>query len=298
MMNYVLTGGAGHITRPLAQQLIAAGHSVKVIGRNAVNLQDLISQGAEALIGSVEDPEFLTNAFRDADAVYTMVPPYFGAADWKAWIGSIGRNYSLAIKNAGIKKVVNLSSIGAHLENGCGPVSGLYRVEQVFNQLEDTDIVHLRPAFFYYNHLANIPMIKSAGITGGNYGAGTHLPMVAPEDIADLAADYLQQLQFTGKTYAYLVSDTRTTQEIAQLLGSAVGFPDLMWVDFTDEQLLGGLLSAGLPEEVAKNYVEMGASIRSGEMTADYQRNTAKIHHGKVGFDEFANRDFKAAYEG
>ena len=68
-MNYVITGGAGNITRPLAQQLIEAGHSVKIIGRNAMNLQDLVLKGAVAVTGSVEDHEFLANAFKDADAV-------------------------------------------------------------------------------------------------------------------------------------------------------------------------------------------------------------------------------------
>ena len=297
-MNYVLTGGAGNITRPLAQQLIEAGHSVKIIGRNAMNLQDLVLKGAVAVTGSVEDPEFLANSFKDADAVYTMVPPYFGAADWKAWIGNIGKNYADAIKLAGVQKVVNLSSIGAHLAEGCGPVSGLYRVEQELNQLVNVDIVHLRPAFFYYNHLSNIPMIKSAGITGGNYGKGTNLPMVAPVDIAHTAADYLNNLSFTGKRAVYVVSDTKTTHEIAQILGKAIGIPELPWIDFTDEQLLGGLLSAGLPEEVAANYVEMGSAIRNGKMVADYQQNTTQIHKGSIRFEEFAERDFNTAFKG
>lgn len=295
-MNYVLTGGSGHITRPLAQELIEAGHSVKIIGRNALNLQDLVLKGAVAVTGSVEDPEFLANSFKDADAVYTMVPPYFGAADWKAWIGNIGKNYADAIKLAGVQKVVNLSSIGAHLAEGCGPVSGLYRVEQELNQLVNVDIVHLRPAFFYYNHLSNIPMIKSAGITGGNYGKGTNLPMVAPVDIAQIAAGYLNDLTFTGKTEAYIVSDIKTTDEIAQILGNAIGIPELPWIDFSDEQLLSGLVGAGLPEEVAKNYVEMGAAIRTGKMVADFLQKTAQIYKGTIGFEEFAEHEFKPAF--
>ncbi len=43
-MNYVITGGAGHISKPLAEALLAAGHQVTVIGRNAANLQELVSK--------------------------------------------------------------------------------------------------------------------------------------------------------------------------------------------------------------------------------------------------------------
>ena len=129
-MKYVITGSAGNISKPLALQLLKAGHEVTVIARNAANLSVLTEAGAKAAIGSVEDVTFLTETFTGADAVYTMVPPVHASTDWKGYIGIIGKNYTAAIKASGVKYVVNLSSIGAHLEDGCGPVSGLYRVEQ------------------------------------------------------------------------------------------------------------------------------------------------------------------------
>lgn len=99
-MYIVLTGGAGHITKPLALQLLHEGHAVIVIGRHADHLKELTEAGAIAETGSVEDVEFLTKAFTRADAVYTMVPPNMTAADWKGWIGQIGKNYAAALKAA------------------------------------------------------------------------------------------------------------------------------------------------------------------------------------------------------
>ena len=86
-MKYVITGGAGHISRPLTEKLLAAGHEVTVIGRNSEHLKPLTDKGAKAAIGSVEDVNFLKETFQGADAVYTMVPPTFSATDWKSWIG-------------------------------------------------------------------------------------------------------------------------------------------------------------------------------------------------------------------
>ena len=47
-MNYVITGGAGHISRPLTETLLNAGHEVTVIGRTAEKLQPLVDKGPKA----------------------------------------------------------------------------------------------------------------------------------------------------------------------------------------------------------------------------------------------------------
>ena len=169
-MKYVITGGAGHISKPIVEKLLAAGHLVTVTGRNAENLKDLVNKGAVAAIGSVDDVKFLSQTFEGANAVYTMVPPNFSAVDWKAWIGQVGTNYAQAVKNAGVKYVVNLSSIGAHLPDGVGPVSGLYRAEQALNALKDVNVKHLRASYFFNNLLANAGMVKQMNIIGSNFG--------------------------------------------------------------------------------------------------------------------------------
>jgi len=294
-MKYVITGGAGHISKPLAEKLLKAGHQVTVVGRNAENLKPLTDQGATAAIGSVEDVEFLTQTFAGADAVYTMVPPNVSASDWKAHIGKIGQNYADAIKASGVKHVVNLSSIGAHMEDGCGPVSGLYRAEKALNELTDESIRHLRPGFFYYNLISNIPMVKGMNILGGNFGdASTTAVLASTEDIADVAADDLLNLNFTGKSIRYITSDERTWGDIAKTLGQAVGKPELPWVGFNEEQTFGGLKQAGLPDEIAKNYTEMGVAMRTGAMAEDYYKNKPS-EFGKVKLEDFAPQ-FAAAY--
>lgn len=273
-MKYVVTGGAGHISKPLAEQLLKAGHDVTVVGRNPQNLKPLTDQGAKAAIGSVEDVDFLKQSFAGADAVYTMVPPNMAAADWKGYIGQIGKNYAAALKAAGVKHVVNLSSIGAHLPDGAGPVSGLYRVEQALNALADAAVLHLRPGYFYYNLMSNIGLAKQAGIIGSNFGGDDKkLVLSAPEDIAAAAAEALLKLDFRGHSFRYLASDERTTTEIASVLGRAISQPNLPWVVFSNEQALGGMQGAGLSHEIARNYVEMGASLQSGVFSEDYWKH-------------------------
>ena len=294
-MQYVITGAAGNISKPLVLSLLQSGHQVTVISRNESNIKELADAGAKTAIGSLEDLDFLIKTFTGADAVYTMVPPNHHPADWKAFIGGIGENYAKAIKAAGVKYVVNLSSIGAHMEEGCGPVSGLFRAEKALSTLTDVHILHLRPGYFYPNLFANLGLIKGMGIMGSNFSAEDgKFVIVDPTDIAAVAAKALTELSFTGHSIQYIASDEVSSQQIASAIGQAIGKPELAWVEFTDEQALGGMLQAGLPEEVAKNYVEMGGALRSGKMSEDYWKHRPTTL-GKVKLADFA-KVFAAVY--
>jgi len=286
-MQYVISGSLGNISKPLAERLVAAGHNVTVISSKADKVAQIEAIGAKAAIGSVEDIFFLTNAFTGADAVYTMVPPNFGSGNWKKYIASVGEKYAAAIQASGVKNVVNLSSIGAHMADGCGPVSGLFFAEKALNALPDVNVKHLRPGFFYPNFLANIGMIKHMGIIGGNYGEGTKLVLVHPDDIAEAAAEELLGLSFSGKSVRYVTSDEKTTDEVAAILGKAIGKPELPWINFKDEDTVAGMTQAGLPQEIAENYAEMGAAMRSGEMASDYLLHRPDVF-GKTKLEAFA----------
>lgn len=287
-MNYVITGGAGNISTPIVKNLLAAGKRVTVVGRNADHLKSLTQLGATAAIGSVEDPEFLARTFKGADVAYTMIPPKWDAEHWKKHIGTIGEYYAAAIKGSGIRHVVNLSSVGAHLADGCGPVSGLFYAEKALNSLNDVNIVHLRPNYFYQNLLATIGMIKHAGIIGSNFGIkDDKFPIADPSDIAAAALQELLDLKFTGHSVRYVASDEISTDSIAQTIGRAIGKPDLKWVTFSDADALQGMLQAGLSKEVAENYAEMGAALNTGKMTEEYWKNRPAVL-GKVKLDDFA----------
>ncbi len=295
-MKYVITGGAGNISKPLSLSLLQAGHEVTVITRNETNIKELIQAGAKAAIGSVEDVDFLSKTFTGADAVYTMVPPIYTITNWKAYIAGIGQNYADAIKTAGVKYVVNLSSIGAHLADGVGPVSGLYGVEQALNGLTGANIKHLRPAYFFNNLLANISMIKQLGIIGANFSVPEgKFPIVAPADIAAAASEELLALDFTGHSVRYVTSDEVSTAKIASVLGTAIGKPDLAWVQFTDEDALNGMTGAGLPPEIAKNYAEMNRAMHTGIMAEDYFKHRPK-NLGKIKLEDFA-KQFATSYQ-
>lgn len=168
-MKIIVTGSTGNISKPLTQTLIAAGHNVTVISSNADKVAEIESLGAKAAIGSLADADFLTQTFTGADALYAMVPPSFSAESLRAYQNETGKSYAEAIKRSGIKKVVALSSIGAHLDSGVGPIKGIHDVEGVLSGLDGVAVKFIRAPFFYINFFSNIPLIKHQGILGSNY---------------------------------------------------------------------------------------------------------------------------------
>jgi len=294
-MNYVITGSLGHISKPVVQKLKASGHSVTVITSNSSKVKDIEALGATAAVGSVEDRNFLKRAFAGAQAVYLMIPPNWAlAGSWADYQKGVIKNYIEALKTNEIKYVVFLSSIGAHMGKGAGPVDGLSVAEWHLNQLKDVNLKIVRPSYFFNNLMGMIPMIKNMNIMGSNFGSSKEkLVLTATSDIANVVADELLGLKFKGHSIRYIASDERHPKEIAEILSKAIGKPGIPWIEFKDEDALNGMLQNGLSKEIASNYVTMGAALRQGKMQADYWKNKPAL--GKVKLEEFV-KEFAIAY--
>jgi len=290
-MNIVLTGSLGHISKPLAQILIQKGHSVTVISSKEERRKDIEMLGAKAAIGTMEDVDFLTNTFRGANIVYLMEALAAGSffdkhLEYNDAITKIARNYKQAIQQSGVKCVVSLSSIGAHTDKGNGILATAYNVENILKELlEDVSIKFMRPVGFYYNLFAFIPTIKKQDAIIQNYGGDKKEPWVSPLDIAAVIAEEMEK-PFSGRHIRYIASDEISPNETAKILGEAIGKPDLKWQEIPDDQILKGMLAAGMNTEIAKGLVEMNAGRRNDVLYEDYHKHKPAL--GKVKLADFA----------
>ncbi len=297
-MKIVLTGSLGNIGKPLATELVQKGHTVTVISSKSDRQKDIEAIGATAAIGTIEDVDFLSATFNGADVVYLMETLGAGAffdkdLDIMAAITKIGTIYKHAIERSGVKQVVHLSSIGAHTDKGNGMLAFHYNVEQILQQLPtDVSIKFMRPVGFYHNILSFIPTIKTQGAIVSNYGGDEKEPWVSPSDIAAVIVEEMETT-FNGRTVRYIASDEASPNELAAMLGEAIGKPDLKWIVIPDEQLLTGMVAAGMNPQTAKGFVEMNASRRNGILYEDYNRHKPAL--GKIKLKEYAKK-FAAVY--
>jgi uncharacterized protein YbjT (DUF2867 family) len=285
-MKIVITGSLGNVAKPLAQQLIHEGHNITVISSNASKKSEIESLGAKPAIGSIADLDFLVKTFEGTDSLFLMTPPNMGFENIVENTINAGKNYAEAIKSTGVKRIVMLSSIGVESPVENGPIKGLHYIEKFYNELENISVTFLRAGYFYINFFNDIPMIKNAGIMGANYPENANIPLVHPTDIAKAAAEELVKNP-AGKNVRYIVSDVRSASDLAKVFGSAIGNSELPWVEFKDEDSLNGMLQAGLPQEMAELYTEMGKGLRKGIVQADFIQHGSPVD-GKVKLEEFA----------
>jgi len=297
-MKITLTGSLGNISKPLAIELVQKGHTLTVISSKAERQKDIEDIGAKAAIGSMQDAGFLAETFKGADIVYVMETlgerSRFSGQDIDviSAIAKIGENYKHAITQSGVKQVVHLSSIGAHTDKGNGMLAFHYKVEQILHQLPaDVSIKFMRPVGFYYNMLAFIPTIKGQGVIVSNYGGDDKEPWVSPLDIAAVIAEEMEK-PFEGRTIRYIASEELSPNEVAGILGEAIGKPDLKWVVISDEQMLNGMIAAGMNPNVAKGMVEMNEGRRGNVLYEDYNRHKPTL--GKTKLKDWVNVFAKA----
>jgi len=297
-MNIVITGSLGNISKPLAIRLIQKGHSVTVISSKPERQQEIEAIGAKAAIGTMEDTDFLTQTFTGADVLYLMEALHAGSffdkdLDIMVAHNVIAHSYVKAVQQSGVKQIVHLSSIGAHMASGNGILAFHYNVENILNQLPpDVFIKTMRPVGFYYNMLAFIQTIKTQGAIISNYGGDEVEPWVSPLDIAATIVEAIES-PFNGRGIRYIASDELSPNQVAKILGASIGKPDLKWLVISDEELLSGMVAAGMNPTIAKGFVEMNASRRGGILYEDYNRNKPVL--GKVKVVDFA-KDFAKVY--
>ena len=294
--HFVITGATGNIGTALVHELLGQGHRVTAIARPSSRLDALRDAGAETKAGDLHDVAFLTEALRGADAAFLMIPPNVTAPDVLEHMRQIGEITVQAVRAAGLKQAVHLSSIGADQPAGTGPVVGLYHQEARLNEIEGLRVAHLRPAYFMENLLANVGLIQHMGIMGSGMRPDLAFPMVATKDIATKAAALLDQGFEPGSVHYVLGPQNYSQQDATQAIGQAIGKPELAYVQFPYADAKQGMMGAGLSESMASLYDEMTRNMNEEKVMVHEERTAAST--SSTTLEEFAQTVFAPVFKG
>lgn len=271
---YAIIGATGHIGSKIAANLLTKGETVRLISRDAARLQQYTIRGAEAAVGDVADAAFLTAAFRGATAVFTMIPPSNQARNFRAYQEIVGASIATAIVTADVKHVVNLSSQGAELPRGTGPIVGLHEQEARLNALPRVSILHLRSTYFMENLLASIPLIHERGIAGSAVRGDLKFAMIATQDIADRASEHLLARHFSGTSYVDLLGQRDLSlQEAFTVIGRRIGMTRLNYVQFGYDDAAKAMIAMGISASFAALIIEMSMALNAGLFAVNRPRN-------------------------
>lgn len=291
----VITGATGNVGYRIAAKLLSAGEPVRVIARERVRLGPLAAKGAEPWPGDIGDAAFLAKAFAGARAVFAMIPPRHDAPDFRGYQDRIADALEAGVRRAGVPRVVTLSSLGAHLSEGTGPILGLRDLEKKLHTLGDTAVIHLRPAFFMENFLGSISSIRERGAHETPVRPDVPIPMIAAKDIASAAAGRLSDDSFSGRAVLHLLGPRDLTMaEATRILGEAIGIPGLGVVTVPEEEARRGMTAAGMSASAALAMLEMIRGFNAGRIRAPEERNA--MNTTPTTLEEFAREVFAPAF--
>jgi uncharacterized protein YbjT (DUF2867 family) len=290
---YVILGASGNTGSIIADALLSKGKKVRVAGRDAGRLQRFVRKGAEAFTGDVSDAVALTKAFRGARAAYLMLPPITSREDQERESDAIAK----AVTESGLRYAVHLSSYGAHVPEGTGPVAGLHSSEQKLNAVGGLSVLHLRAAYFMENNLAAISMIQEKGIFGHALLPDLKLPMMVTRDVGNYAAQRLLDLDFSGNQTRELLGERDLSMaEATAIIARGIGKPDLRYVQFSYDQVQQVLEQMGMPPKKAAVYIELFRAINTGILVAQEPRS--RENTTPTSFEKFVQDVFVPAYHG
>jgi uncharacterized protein YbjT (DUF2867 family) len=290
---YVILGGGGNTGAIVANSLLSKGEKVRVLGRDAGRLQRFVRKGGEAFTADVSDAAALSKAFSGARAAYLMLPPLNSREEQERQSDAIAK----AVKDSGLRYAVHLSSYGAHVPGGTGPVAGLHSSEQKLNGIAGLNVLHLRAAYFMENNLAAIDMIQGMGIFGHALLPDLKLPMIATRDVGGYAAQRLLELDFSGKQTRELLGERDLSMtEATAVIARGIGKPDLRYEQFPYDQVQQALTQMGLSPRKAAVYIEMFEAINAGLLAALELRSPQ--NSTSTSFEKFVQDVFAPAYHG
>jgi uncharacterized protein YbjT (DUF2867 family) len=260
---FVVTGVSGNTGSVVADRLLAAGRKVRVVVRDAAKGEPWAARGAEVAVADLADADALAAALTGAEGAWLLLPPNVGAADVPAFQKGLTAAIVTALGRSKPGHVVFLSSVGAHLPAGTGPILGLHHAEPRIAAVAP-NVTFVRAGFFMENWGGSLGALAQ-GIFPSFYALDRPIDHVATADIGRVAAEALlagpkghQVIELAGPV-------AQTPVQVGAVVSALLG-KDIPVVPAPIEALVPTFTSFGMSASMAGLYDEMTRAMNAGAL--------------------------------
>jgi uncharacterized protein YbjT (DUF2867 family) len=262
---YAVFGVTGRTGAAAADALLRAGHAVRVVVRDAAKGRPWAERGAEIALADLTDPDSMTSALSGVQGAYVVNPQQYGRDDLFEMADLVATTTARAAREAGVPRLVALSSVGADRDGGTGWIG----MNRLFEQrLGEAGIpaVFLRAAYFMENWA---PLIAHAVRTGTLPAflapAERAIPMVATADVGATAAALLVE-EWTDSSAVTLAGPRDySPNDVAAVVSGALGKPVDVAV-LPEAQWPQALADARFSNAALAGFVEMTRGLNDGHI--------------------------------
>jgi len=283
---FTVFGASGNTGSVVAESLLAKGEKVRVVARSRDKVQGLADKGAEVFVGDVLDAASVAGALRGASGAYFLLPPDLRSDDLVLRNRRVAEGYARAIDEVGLPHAVLLSSVGAQVPSGTGPIVTARVAEELLGKTR-AKLTRVRAGYFMENILAYAHPMKTDGVLPVFGGGEAHaFPMIATRDIGEVAADALRRgasaegiVELSGPAEYSFVDAAR---EASAILGRPVKATPVPL-----EGMVPALTAVGFSANVAGLFREMTEALGRGVVRFE---GTGAAVRGKVTLAEVLRR--------
>jgi uncharacterized protein YbjT (DUF2867 family) len=265
----VITAPTGNIGHQVLANVLAGDEPVRVIVRDPARLPASVRDRVEIIQGSHGDPRVAARALAGADALFWLLPTDNQAASVEAAYVGFTRPAADAIRDQGVKRVVDVSALGRHTSYAgrAGHVTGSLAMDDLIASTGAAFRALTAPSFMD-NMLRQVHAIKEQGMIFGTVAADRKLPTVATRDIAAVAARLLLDHTWTGQQEVPVLgpedlSGTGMAAVISEVLGIPVRYQQIPGQAFRD-QLTGHGISAAMAQGVLDMMIAKDNGLDNG----------------------------------
>ncbi|GAB1822802.1 NAD(P)H-binding protein [Herbidospora sp. RD11066] len=245
---YAITGVTGHVGGAAARELLRRGAPVRAVVRDPAKGDGW----PEVAVADLGDPEALAAAFRGCAGAFVLLPTDMAAADPDAAHRATADAIADAVRESGVPHVVVLSSIGADLADGTGPIRWLHHLENAL-RATGTRVTALRATHFQEKAELLLGAVQAGVYPVFAESADVPTPMVATRDIGDTVADLLLAPGGASETVD-LDGPSYTERQVAEELSAILGRP-LQVVTIPQPGWAAAMVDGGLPPQIAAELV-------------------------------------------
>lgn len=274
----LVTGATGNTGQGVAGELLRKGYQVRALVRDVAKAQGLRDQGADVVIGDLDDASTLSpSLFDGVEKVYLLT-----------WNGPTAlqqsKNFLGALKASGATPhVVRHSAYGAA---ECRIIKQLREAEDDL-KASGCEWTLLQPTFFMQNTMMAAQTVQEQGTVYFDWGDGK-AGMVDVRDIVDSAVGVLtaEGDEFKGQSYVLTGPESIGFADVAEKIGAAVGKP-VQYVAVPHEMAKQTMTGMGMPEFVVEGFAELAVGFENGfaDLTNDSVERLAG--HAPRSFDQF-----------
>ena len=262
-MNSIIavTTAAGDVGSRVAQFLIHAGVSPRLLVHDASRLPEAVGAVSDVWVGDQGDARYVTESLSGVEALLAVVPTNLVCEDPVADALKLGRILVEAVQRHQVRRVVFLSSGGAeHKDSNLIGVLG--DIEDLFNAT-GVDTVHLRPGYMYSNLLMNVEELKG-GTLSTNIPLNLPTAWNDPRDVGEVAAARLLSQHWSGQRVLDLSGPQDLSfGEVAGIISESTG-NQVKAIQAPEEESKKAMLDAGMNAAAVEALLAMSREVASG----------------------------------